>query len=60
MEHLKLPRFDIPETAPKPVTLAAFVEWMLENMKLYEKSVDIRRICDQPDRRPADARFVLK
>jgi hypothetical protein len=60
MEPLKLPEFDIPESAPKRVTLTAFVEWVIGNMKLYEKTVDIKRICDQPERRPVDVRFVLK
>ncbi|MBI5524726.1 MAG: hypothetical protein HY897_00175 [Deltaproteobacteria bacterium] len=60
MEHLDLPRFDVPETAPKPVEPVVFHEWLLENMRLFKKAVDPKRICDQPARRPAGARFVLR
>ena len=60
MKDLKLPKFNVPELPPKPISFQAYHAWVLQNLKYLHETGQLERLRKDPARTPVSARFVLK
>jgi hypothetical protein len=60
MKDLNLPKFNVPELPPKPMSFAEYVRWNEEHWRDLVRSGRLEIIRNDKTREPVNARFELK